>query len=545
MNTPFAVPQFRRLPLTVGLLLVAALITSTRVDAASDQHPPLAPPLAAPLAPLADTDGDGDADVDEDAEAEVSPSALADRAWHLRREGEWENAIALLQAACAADAASSEWAYRLACLQAARAGVLARDKDDADKARALRTEAIASLKRAVELGFNDGPRLVSEPDLANLHGEPDYDELERPHLAARQAAAEQAAGAIAQRYAQYSVHTDARAGIVVVSNLPEAAANYVLKRLASLAAAHWREHLRHRSASFLNVVLPTPAAFKRMSPNPDWGGWYEHYNRTLIAQNLAYTLTHEFTHALHYSDLEAQLGQTWWNAAHWFLEGFATAFEDCALWLDEDSGEERLVPYINPRMSIAKKVARGRGFVDWRDLFKQDEGAFDPNVGYAEAGTLFRWLHETGRLRAVLDEYVKTLGADATGQTALMNVFRREIEDPEDAAELELEDLEDDWKKWVRKQDDPQPLNYEPSGVPKLGVRGDGCQTGLLVERVEGAARKAGVNAGDILLSCGGLPVDNQAKLNEALAVHKNGHEVELVVLRGDDVLTLTARLGR
>ena len=83
---------------------------------------------------------------------------------------------------------------------------------------------------------------------------------------------------------------------------------------------------------------------------------------------------------------------------------------------------------------------------------------------------------------------------------------------------------------------------------PRLGVmldqerEADGAGVREVV--AGGPAATAGVQDGDVIVSLGGRRIDHSEDLLEALGEHKPGDEVEVVVLRGQEQVTLTVKLG-
>ncbi|VCU68009.1 putative periplasmic serine endoprotease DegP-like precursor [Pigmentiphaga humi] len=69
-----------------------------------------------------------------------------------------------------------------------------------------------------------------------------------------------------------------------------------------------------------------------------------------------------------------------------------------------------------------------------------------------------------------------------------------------------------------------------------------GSQDGLLIEQVGGPAQQAGVEAGDVLLSFNGVPVQSVGQVRSLL--DKAGKNVALLVQRGDAKLFVPVRIG-
>jgi serine protease Do len=94
------------------------------------------------------------------------------------------------------------------------------------------------------------------------------------------------------------------------------------------------------------------------------------------------------------------------------------------------------------------------------------------------------------------------------------------------------------------------PRDETPSGKLGLAVRPlspaersqAGTEGALVVERSDGPAALAGVEAGDIILAVNGRPVDSVRALREA--VDKSGSTVALLIQRGDAQIYVPVRLG-
>jgi serine protease Do len=69
-----------------------------------------------------------------------------------------------------------------------------------------------------------------------------------------------------------------------------------------------------------------------------------------------------------------------------------------------------------------------------------------------------------------------------------------------------------------------------------------GVASGLLVEDVSGAAERAGVESGDVLLAVNGAPVDSIDQVRAVMA--KAGKSVALLIQRGENKIFVPVRLG-
>ena len=96
-------------------------------------------------------------------------------------------------------------------------------------------------------------------------------------------------------------------------------------------------------------------------------------------------------------------------------------------------------------------------------------------------------------------------------------------------------------------------------GGPRLGVQvteltdelrtffGAQKDAGLLVGKIEAgsAAEKAGLRVGDVLVSVGGVTVDDASDVRRALGDHKEGDTVPVTVVRERKPITLAARVPK
>ena len=72
--------------------------------------------------------------------------------------------------------------------------------------------------------------------------------------------------------------------------------------------------------------------------------------------------------------------------------------------------------------------------------------------------------------------------------------------------------------------------------------RASGVEHGLLIEDSTGAAERAGVESGDVLLAVNGTPVDSVAQVRAAVA--KADKSIALLIQRGDAQIFVPVRLG-
>ena len=95
------------------------------------------------------------------------------------------------------------------------------------------------------------------------------------------------------------------------------------------------------------------------------------------------------------------------------------------------------------------------------------------------------------------------------------------------------------------------------SGRPNLGIQGEEVSDayqfyyhlpeGFYITQVipGGSAEKAGLTAGDIILSLGGQRIEDEEDLSEALYTHQSGDQVELVIYRNRQQYAVIVTLGQ
>jgi serine protease Do len=102
----------------------------------------------------------------------------------------------------------------------------------------------------------------------------------------------------------------------------------------------------------------------------------------------------------------------------------------------------------------------------------------------------------------------------------------------------------------VAKADTSKPESAAAGG--KLGIalrplqdnekRASGIREGLVIEDVAGAAARAGVEAGDVLLAVNGTPAKSIDQVKSLIA--KSDKSVALLIQRGDDKIFVPVRIG-
>jgi len=220
-------------------------------------------------------------------------------------------------------------------------------------------------------------------------------------------------------------------------------------RLTSQARALQGDLFSTGLKDYVTVVLPR-----------EWKGsaqgFYHPEDRSITAKSSGMQLVHEFTHALHWDDMQAH-GQFHQN---WVIEGLATLFENSEL------SAGHAVPQPDYRFKIIRRLVEGKHHVAWSTFVTWNQKQFmkAPGNHYSQAQSMMYYLHATGNLKKWYDIYVAGFAQDASGSAALEQVFAKS-----------LPEIEKDWTEWLLKQPIPEdpprptpPTTSEPASAKPL-----------------------------------------------------------------------------
>ncbi|HMN97198.1 MAG TPA: PDZ domain-containing protein [Phycisphaerales bacterium] len=398
-------------------------------------------------------------------------------------------------------------------------------------------EAAARLEEAVRRGFRDFQHMERDPDLAALRDHPAYQRL----LAGRQRSDREAGrrefeawktrfGAEAYRY-----ESDEELNLHFATAL-DARMHERMRRMLRIQAKEQVALLFEgppRESVF--VAIPTRADadefFRDLGRRdatfntPNVAGIYEHRPRRLISTDIGQSLRHEFTHAMHYGDME-RLGQ-----AHplWIQEGLATLFEDY-----EFDPEDRIRFVDNERDAVIRELVRSNRAMPWRTLFAIEAQEFMSRAQslYPQVRSIFRYVHAEGKLTEWYRAYTRGFGDDRTSKAAFEEVFG-----------LPLAEIERAWRGWVL--DEPIARRVVVPGSASLGVAVDDVPDGARVVRVlaGSAAEKSDIRRDDVIISVDGVSTSSATELVAVVARRAVGAEVEVVLRRGREYFRIKAIL--
>ena len=260
----------------------------------------------------------------------------------------------------------------------------------------------------------------------------------------------------------------------------------------------------------------------------------------------------------------------------WVFEGITSYYDDLAL---RRSGLLSRQDYLLLLGQTATRVWRGQGrfrqtvsdssFDAWTRFYKQDENAPNAIVSYYAKGALVAlaldltlregsngvvtlddlmralWVRYGKTGRGVPEDAVESLAAEISG-LSLDEFFDQAVRGTDD---LPLADLLA--RFGVRFKTRAADSEADPGGKPGkkppgpvLGVRSKGSDSGVRLTHVldNGAARDAGLAAGDLLVAVDGLRVDGDT-LHKRLAALPEQRPVAVHAFRRDELMVFDVRL--
>jgi hypothetical protein len=379
--------------------------------------------------------------------------------------------------------------------------------------------ALKALGVSVDKGFVNIRHMENDPDLEPLWSLEGFrtilarrDELHRDR-------GERILAILQKRYGgDYLVEIDHGAKLVFATNTDRETLNDLKSDLTRQAGALWGELFDYKFERYITIIIPKPGAVRMGIA----AGVYQPGSAQLVAKRIGMTLRHEFTHALHFADLEgrAQIHPIW------VLEGLATLFETSRF----EGG--KLLPQPNERLlalqyylarqqknAAAKKKKDKFMLPSLADFLEYDQKKFlrRAHLSYAMCRYLMMYLYEKGKLRQWYQAYTAGFEAEPTGRAAWEKVFGQDL-----AA------IETDWKAWVRSL--PAPPRYVRTDQAYLGVSVTPAVEGLTVRAVvpgSGAAR-AGLQAGDLIVKADGRRLADGGELLQLVHEHNVGDAVPI-----------------
>jgi len=386
-------------------------------------------------------------------------------------------------------------------------------------------EAVTRLREAVKAGFLDLDHIKRDPDLDPIRESDAYKKFLQDFGTLAWEAEKKKKERIAKRLKGWLCKEDNERKIVLFTNCREKWAERLMEILKAWYDAHTGYFFPNKPKRYIYVcVAKDGESYNRhLGGRAGAAGFYSHATRilNLNIRTGTGTLVHEFTHALHYADMDAR------HQRHpiWIVEGFGTMFEQCTI------KDGKPVGLVNWRLPIIQRALKQNRHWALTHFIKHSYRCFSRNtsLAYAHARYIFFWLQQKGLLKRFYEEYTKTYKDDNTGLKAFGSVVGKS------AAEVENE-----WREFVLS------LKYARRGV-KLGIYTGEVEGGVKVRKVvEGtAAEAAGLKAGDVITEVDGKTIKGLPDLRKILRSKKPGDTATLKIKRGNKELTLTAKFKK
>jgi hypothetical protein len=398
--------------------------------------------------------------------------------------------------------------------------------------------AAATLARAVEAGYYDFDHMERDKDLDPVRNEEKYLQL----LLRKEEILKKRSEKQIEEFKKtlgdgYVYDRDEKLNLLVVSKLEEGERERYRASLLEHAQALWKDFFPHKPKRLLSVFLLRDLSgyVEKYGGDKNNAGWYDERNRRLIVnlETGSGTMIHEWTHALHYVDMEA-LGQT---HPMWIIEGFGSLYEH-----SEDGEDGSVRGRLNWRLTGLTEVLtkRHRAYIPWQKLMATDTDLFyrDETLGtaYAEARYIFYYMQQKKLLKEFYRTYREEHSRDPTGRRTLEEVFKKRI--PR---------IEAEWKRWMLKR------RYHWGGMLSLKMRVDlgvslaEDERGVTVADFEpgSSAGRAGILRDDVIVSVEGREIKDVTGLLALMSRYAPGKEVKITVRRGDKEQAVEVTLGR
>ncbi len=445
-----------------------------------------------------------------DLRTRILIARLNQQAIEAMQTGDYDEAIEYLNKILKLNPNSDVALYNLACIYSLR-----KEKE----------KALEYLKKSIIAGFIDWKHISQDTDLDNIRDMPEYKKLMSNKKQMLKMMAQTRVDAIRKAYGDsfhFMIDTDDM--LIFATEYPQDVLEYLKNKLLTYAKAQWKYLFDYKPDYYITIIIPSREKFRELIPNRAIGGFYNPLERTLFASELGFTLVHEFTHALHFADLDKR------GIMHniWFTEGLATCFENSYL---KDGVP---TPIDNARLYTLQRYIQANRIIKLSALMRLNQAQFMRIAGlaYAMSRYFVVWLWKNGNLKKVYDAYCKTFARDPSGILAVTDVLGKSIEK-----------VNEDWLKWVKSL--PPYKGFTGKNRPFIGIRMREIMGGIKIEEaVEGyPAQKAGMKSGDVITHIDGERILSISDLVNFLMTHKPGDKVKFTVKRGEKSLTIELTL--
>lgn len=389
--------------------------------------------------------------------------------------------------------------------------------------------AAEMLMQAVHAGYRNFTAMRQDEHLAPLREHETYRAIIAASEQAGRELAERSLNEWMERFEQrqYRVERDEERRLIFVTALGETA-HSEMRSMLQQQADHLLDTLFDVPPDYdVLIAIPTPRDARRIFPERNVGGSYEHRYRRLISRDTGGSLRHEFFHVMHYGHME-QLGQ---SHRLWVQEGLASLYEDYEL---TDDGI-RFLP--NERNEITRNRARINRLIPWQNVFTMPTDRFmaRATVLYPQARSMFEFVAAEGKLQAWYAAYVDNFSEDPTGERAFEVAFGQPISE-----------IEQQWRQWVREQPKVQAGEIQ-QGRASLGIGTvpEGVNDGVLITQIlpGSTASESALKVGDVLVALEGRSTTTLLDIRRILHERSIGEEIEVRVRRGDQYDTMRLKL--
>ena len=390
--------------------------------------------------------------------------------------------------------------------------------------------------RALRAGWCDDKAIDEDPALGSLRTHDSWDQVLAVRAQLRSDAARRRDGAsneqLAEHDATIALHSlrewmdrfpqsnyqtvrNEQLRITIASSIDRTGIDQTLTMVAALSQALRTSLFGAIQPDWILLVIATPTDAATYLRDPDHGGLYDHEARRLIARETGATLRHEYTHVLHYGDMQRRQQ----HHPIWLQEGLATLFED---WqLDADGSP---VICSNLRSNQMLDCVRADETMPWIDFFSLDSATFmaAQSRHYAQARSILQFVTAHKKLGEWYRLYTTGYSTDSTGRRSLELIF--------DAPIGRIESM---WKAWVLANGRRDTTIGDGDGVMGVGI--SGVSDGVRIDSLSpgGPAARARIAVGDVLVEVGGHEVRSVADFVLATATRRAGENLQVRFRRG------------
>lgn len=403
--------------------------------------------------------------------------------------------------------------------------------------------------RSLRAGWSDLAAMETHPDLANLRQHEGWQQVLAAMTAVRESQSPPAqpdalsgerqaqpsddaiggglkGASIARRELQqwmhrfgggkYRVEANEKLNLLIATSLERNSLDRALAMLERLCAVLQQTLFGSPPSQAVLLVIPSEGDAAEFFGSPQHAGEYDHPHRRLVSRDTGASLRHEFTHLIHYGDMERRQQ----HHPIWVIEGLGALFEE---WSTGPGGE--LVVRPNMRTNEAHDLVRRGKAMPWAEFIRLDHAAFmsAPEAHYAQARSMFAFVAQRGNLGSFYRAFVGGFDAESTGQRALEAVFGAPIGR-----------IDEEWKEWV-VESGAMDLRVDP-GDGVMGVSISDAGDGVKVDSVQlgSPAQAAGIRPGDVIVEISGAQIRSVGDYLIQTARRNAGEKVAIRYRRAD-----------